>query len=201
MRQRLGPKFERHGEEKMRLKIVSLRKPVKVSLYYYGTAEEFELHIQHETGVENLSGLSMEDLKVIRLSIDTFITSLEKKVGLTDDAPHAIMDEEDSEVSDLLSGTIIDGISDLLLLPSCDTVAKALHEYVVSRGLTEDKTFPNEFEKWERVSMDIELLNPHIHVYNTNEFAKTILDMEDNGVALELLRNALDFQDSGSLCN
>ncbi len=78
----------------MRHKIVSLRRPVKAFLYYSGLSEEFEFHIHNETGVENLSGLSMEDLKILRLSIDTFITSLEKQIGLTGDEQHAIMDEE-----------------------------------------------------------------------------------------------------------
>ena len=185
----------------MRHKIVSLRKPIDARILETGVKGEYELYIQHETGVENLSGLSVRDMAILSRTIDCFLDDTKADVGLTDDGQSDTMEVEDSEVTDLLTGTIIDGVSDLLSLPAYNTVAEALHEYVVSLGLLEGKTSSYVSEGWERVSMDIELLNPHIHVYNTNEFAKTIQNIEDNGVALELLRTALDFQDSGSLCN
>lgn len=176
-------------------KIVSLRKPIKVRILETGVKGEYELYIQHETGVENLSGLSVRDMVVLYQTIDCFLDDGAGEVGLTDDEQPAIMDEEDGKVSDLLVDTIIDGVSELLPLGAYSTVSKALHEYVVRTGMLKGMAIRMVPERWMIVRDDLKLLNPNLSDRGAVEYGQLLSTTKDNSLALAVLRNALNHED------
>ena len=179
-------------------KIVSLRKPIDAGILETGVTGEYELYIQHETGVENLSGLSVEDMVVLHQTIDWFLGGTKADVGLTDDGQSDTMEVEDSEVSDLLSNTVVDEIETLLTLYSdYKTVSQGLHAYVVRQGLLHNDGFTayRPDSKWYVAAVDITRLNPNISIDSAQEFATTLQSAMTRPVALEVLRNALNHED------
>ncbi len=76
-------------------KIVSLRKSIEACILETNVRGEYELYIQHEAGVENLSGISVRDMVVLNQTIDQFLDNVKADVGLTDDTQFDILKVED----------------------------------------------------------------------------------------------------------
>ena len=177
-------------------KIVSLRKPIKVVILETGVKGEYELHIQHETGVENLSGLSVEDMSVLYQTIDHFLDDGAGGVELTDGEQSAILNGEDGEMSDsdLLTNLMVDEVEALLhLYPDCETVDQAFLSYGAHRGFV-SSSWSDEI--YGQLAMSLQCGNPNLNYESSIEFAQKLQATTDNSLALEILRNALNHEDT-----
>ena len=182
----------------MRHKIVSLRKPIDARILETGVTGEYELYIQHETGVENLSGISVRDLVVLSQTIDCFLDDTKADTGLTDEGQSDILDGEGGEMSDsdLLTNLMVAEVAALLsVYPDYKTVERAFHAYAVRQGFTVNIGTLWSDEKNGELAMNMQEANPNLGYESAIEFAQKIRATTDISLGLEILRNALNHED------